>query len=496
MSFPAAPALPDLEPSRDFAASALPDVEASRGFLDAPARLGGLASPAVGSDPLGRSTFYVETYGCEMNRYDSEFIASRFLDQGWLPAASPETADVVLFNSCSVRSSAEERVRARVATFRGVKKDRPGMVVGIVGCMAQRLGEELADGRGLVDIIAGTDTYRDLPRLVEDRRRDRRGTLVTTGVDSTHTYAIERPASPSVGIAAFLTIQQGCDKFCTFCIVPFTRGRERSKRCGDVIAEAQRLVDGGAKHITLLGQNVNSYRDGDVDFAGLLRRLDGIDGLERLYFTSSYPRDMTEDVFRAIADCRAPIEFLHFPVQSGSDRVLKRMKRRHTVDWYLRRVDEGRRIIPDLHLSTDLIVGFPGETEEDFRETLRLVERVRYAECFMYRYSPREGTPATRLTDALPEEEKSRRLEELIHLQRRIGREILQENLGRTMEVLVEGPSSKDPREPFGRTRNRFMVVLPEGAARPGDLLPVTLASLSGSTYRGIPVETGGRWAS
>ena len=452
------------------------------------------AAPQV-ADPTGRPTFFVETYGCEMNRYDSEFIASRFLDQGWVPADSPETADVVLFNTCSVREGAEDRVRARVSTFRGVKRHRPGMVVGIVGCMAQRLGEELADKRGVVDLVAGTDTYRDLPRLVEERRGQRRGTLVSTAVDATHTYAIGRRAA-AVGTVEFLTIQQGCDKFCTFCIVPFTRGRERSKRCADVIAEARRLVDAGAKHITLLGQNVNSYRDGDVDFAGLLRRLDEIEGLARLHFTSSYPRDMTEDVLRAIADGRAPIEFLHFPVQSGSDRVLKRMKRRHTVDWYLRRVDDARRLIPDLQLSTDLIVGFPGETEEDFRETLRLVERVRFAECFMYRYSPREGTPATRLADALPEAEKSRRLEELIGLQRRIGHEILRENLGRTMEVLVEGPSSRDPSEPFGRTRNRFMVVLPEGAAAPGELLPVTLTELSGSTYRGIPVETGGTWVS
>jgi tRNA-2-methylthio-N6-dimethylallyladenosine synthase len=413
-----------------------------------------------------------------------------------VPAASPETADVLLFNTCSVRAGAEERVRARVASFSGVKARRPRMILGIVGCMAQRLGEELVDDRGLVDLVAGTETYRDLPQLVKERREKGEGAIVATPTDATRTYAIERPVVPEVGPVAFLTIQQGCDKFCTFCIVPFTRGRERSKPCADVVAEARRLVEGGAKQITLLGQNVNSYRDGDVTFAGLLRALDEVDGLERLHFTSSYPRDMTEDVFRAIADGRAPIEFLHFPVQSGSDAVLKRMKRRHTVDWYLRKVDEARRIIPDLQLSTDLIVGFPGETEADFQETLRLVKRVRYAECFMYRYSPREGTPATRLPDSLPEQEKSRRLEELIALQRSIVREILEENLERTMEVLVEGPSRRNPREPFGRTRNRFMVVLPEGTAEPGDLVPVVLAERSGSTYRGIPVEWGGTWAS
>jgi tRNA-2-methylthio-N6-dimethylallyladenosine synthase len=448
------------------------------------------------SAPAPPRTFFIETYGCEMNKYDSEFIASRFLDEGYAPATSADAADVILFNTCSVRAGAEDRVRARVAGIAGAKARRPGTIVGVVGCMAQRLGGELAGRRGLVDVVAGTDTYRELPALVAERRSLGEGVVVRTPVDATHTYAIERPGPSAQGPCAFLTIQQGCDKFCTFCIVPYTRGRERSKPWADVVAEARRLVARGAKQITLLGQNVNSYRDGDVGFDGLLRRLDDVEGLERLFFTSSYPRDMTEDVLRAIAECRAPIEYLHFPVQSGSDRVLKRMKRRHTVEWYLRRLDDARRIIPDVQFSTDLIVGFPGETEEDFEATLLLVERARFAECFMYRYSPREGTPATRLPDALPEEEKGRRLGELIALQRRIVGEILRENLGRTAEVLVEGPSRRDPREPFGRTRNRFMVVLPEGSARPGDLVPVELAGLSGSTYRGLPVETGERWAS
>jgi tRNA-2-methylthio-N6-dimethylallyladenosine synthase len=457
-------------------------------------RLGSLVSPALGTEAGARATFYIETYGCEMNAYDSEFIASRFLDEGYVPAASPESADVLLFNTCSVRAGAEDRVRARVASFSGLKARRPDMLLGIVGCMAQRLGEELADGSGVVDLVAGTDTYRELPSLVQARRVQAQGTLVATPADATHTYSIRESPAPLESPCAFLTIQQGCDKFCTFCIVPFTRGRERSKPAADVLVEARRLVDEGAKQITLLGQNVNSYRDGDVDFARLLRKLDEIEGLERLFFTSSYPRDMTEEVLRAIAECRAPVEFLHFPVQSGSDRVLKRMKRRHTVDWYLRRVDDARRIIRDVQLSTDLIVGFPGETEEDFRETLRLVERVRYAECFMYAYSPREGTPALRLPDAWPAEARAARLEELIALQRGIVREILRENAGRTMEVLVEGPSKRDPRESFGRTRNRFMVVLPERA--PGELVRARLAELSGSTYRGVPVETGETWDS
>jgi tRNA-2-methylthio-N6-dimethylallyladenosine synthase len=254
---------------------------------------------------------------------------------------------------------------------------------------------------------------------------------------------------------------QGCDKFCTFCIVPFTRGRERAKPWREVVDEARRLVD-------------------------------RVEGLERVHFTSSYPRDMTTDVFRAIAECRTPVEFLHFPVQSGSDRVLRRMIRRHTAEWYLRKVDEARELIPDVQFVTDLIVGFPGETEEDFRDTLRLVEQVRYSECYMYKYSPREGTPAVRLPDDLPEEEKSRRLTELIELQRRIGTEILEENVGKTMEVLIESPSRRNAREPFGRTRNRFMAVLPEGSARTGDLVNVRLEELRGSTYRGVPIGTGG----
>jgi tRNA-2-methylthio-N6-dimethylallyladenosine synthase len=460
---------------------------------DAPPRRGSLTAPAMGSDPDHRPTFYVETYGCEMNSYDSEFIAGRFLEEGWAPAPDPESADLVLFNTCSVRQAAEDRVRARIGSFAGLKRARPGMLLGVVGCMAQRLGDELEAGRGVVDVVAGTETYRDLPAIVAERAAmGPRGKLVRTPVDAEPTYRIHRRLRAREDVVAFLTIQQGCDKFCTFCIVPFTRGRERSKPAADVVAEARTLVERGARQITLLGQNVNSYRDGGTDFAALLRRVSAVEGLARLFFTSSYPRDMTADVFRAIAECGPPLEFLHFPVQSGSDAVLRRMKRRHTVEWYLRRIDEARAIIPGVQFSTDLIVGFPGETEDDFRATLALVERVRYAECFMYRYSPREGTPATRLPDDLPEEEKGRRLEELIALQRRIGREILEEHLGRTAQVLVEGPSSRDPRETFGRTRNRFMVVLPEGAARPGDLVDVRLVELKGSTFRGAPAGTGG----
>jgi tRNA-2-methylthio-N6-dimethylallyladenosine synthase len=458
-------------------------------------RLGSLVAPALGSDPGERRTFYVETYGCEMNRYDSDFIASRFLEEGWAPAPDPDSADVLLFNTCSVRQGAEDRVRARVQSFAGVKARRPDMILGVVGCMAQRLGEELRGGSPLVDLVAGTDTYRDLPDLVEEKR-SAGGPLVRTPVDSKHTYTIGRLPAPVEGPCAFLTIMQGCDKFCTFCIVPYTRGRERSKPWQEVVDEARRLVEGGARMITLLGQNVNSYRDGEVGFAELLRRVDGVEGLERLFFTSSYPRDMTDDVFDAIAQGRTLMEFVHFPVQSGSDRILKRMKRRHTVEWYLRRIEAARARVPDVQFSTDLMVGFPGETEVDFQATLELVERVRFAECFMYRYSPREGTPATKLPDDLPDTEKARRLELLISTQRRIVREIQEEQVGREMEVLVEGPSKRDPRETFGRTRNRFMVVLPAGVARPGDLVRVRLAELSGSTYRGIPVETGERWAS
>ncbi len=462
-------------------------------------RTGSLVAPALGTAPGERPTFWIETYGCQMNDYDSEYIASRFLEEGWAPAAAPESADAVFFNTCSVRQSAEDRVSARIENFSGLKRARPDLLIGVVGCMAQRLGDELRIGRnGLVDIVAGTDTYRDLPRLVEERRlaRKRGSRLVRTDIDRDHTYAIRSYPRPLEGPVGFLTIMQGCDKFCTFCIVPYTRGRERAKPWREVVAEAERLVAHGAKQITLLGQNVNSYRDGDVDFAKLLRAVSGVEGLQRLWFTSSYPRDMTEDVYRAIADCEAPMECLHFPVQSGSDRTLRRMKRRHTVEWYLRQVDLARAIIPDVQFLTDLIVGFPGETEEDFRETLRLVERVRFAECYMYKYSPRAGTPATRLPDDLPDGEKSRRLAELIDLQRRIGPEVLEENVGRTMEILVEGPSKRDPREPFGRTRNRFMVVLPAGSARPGDLIDVRLESLSGSTYRGIPVKPEESWVS
>jgi tRNA-2-methylthio-N6-dimethylallyladenosine synthase len=455
-----------------------------------------LAGPAPDTASGGRPTFWIETYGCEMNDYDSEFIASRFLEEGYAPAPDPDSADVLLFNTCSVRQGAEERVRGRLESGAGRKGARPGQVRGVVGCMAQRLGEGFPASSGGIDLVAGTDTYRSLPTLVEEARNRERGPLVATPVDATHTYAIERHPRPRENPVANLTIMQGCDKFCTFCIVPVTRGRERSKPWRVVVEEAGRLVARGTREIVLLGQNVNSYRDGDVDFAGLLRRVSRVEGLARLHFTSSYPRDMTTDVFRAIAECGPPVEFLHFPVQSGSDRILRRMRRRHTVDWYLEKIDEARRIIPGVQFSTDLIVGFPGETAEEFRDTLRLVERVRFVEAYMYKYSPREGTPAAKLAEELSEEEKTARLRELIDRQREIGKEILEENRGRRAEVLIEGPSTRNPAEPFGRTRNRFMVVMPPGTGKPGDLVEVELAERRGSTFRGIPVGTGESWAS
>jgi len=456
--------------------------------LDRPsAQRGSLTAPALGTGADEARTFYVESFGCQMNDYDSEFIAQRFLEEGYAPASTPESADVLLFNTCAVREGAEERVKKRVQNMAGVKRRRPDMMIAVVGCMAQRLGGSIKVKPGLVDLVAGTDTYRDLPRLIgESRVRTARAPLVSTELDPEHTYSMPR-RSKLPGPTAFLTIMQGCDKFCTFCIVPYTRGRERSKPWTQVILETSGLVEDGAKEITLLGQNVNSYRDGDVDFASLLRKVDAVPGIERIHFTSSYPRDMTADVFHAIAECAAPIEFLHFPVQSGSDRVLRRMKRRHTAAWYLERIEEARRIIPGVQFATDLIVGFPGETEEDFLETLKLVEAVRFAECYMYKYSPREGTPAARLADEIPEQEKARRLQALIDSQRRIGREILLEQVGQRAEILVEGPSKRDPSELFGRTRNRFMVVIPSGSAGPGDLVRVDLVELRGTTLRGVP---------
>jgi tRNA-2-methylthio-N6-dimethylallyladenosine synthase len=452
-----------------------------------------LATPILGTGADEARTFYVESFGCQMNDYDSEFIAERFLQEGYAPAPNPESADVLLFNTCAVREGAEERVQKRVQNMAGVKRRRPGMTIAVVGCMAQRLGGAIAAKPGLIDVVAGTDTYRDLPRLVaESRQRKTRAPLVATEPDPQHTYSMPR-RSKLPGPTAFLTIMQGCDKFCTFCIVPYTRGRERSKPWADVVREASGLVQDGAKEIVLLGQNVNSYRDGDVEFAGLLRKVDAIPGIERIHFTSSYPRDMTANVFQAIAECKAPVEFLHFPVQSGSDRVLRRMKRRHTAEWYLERVQEARRIIAGVQFATDLIVGFPGETEEDFLATLRLVEEVRFAECYMYKYSPRAGTPAAKLTDEISEQEKSRRLQALIDAQRRIGREILLEQVGRSAQILIEGPSKRDSSELFGRTRNRFMVVVPQRSARPGDLVDVDLVELRGTTLRGIPRPGPGR---
>src|SRR5213594_3505986 len=352
---------------------------------------------------------YIETYGCQMNVSDSELMLGVLGREGYVRTADPAEADVLLVNTCAVRDHAEQRVLGRMGELKRYK--RPGDVLGVVGCMAQRLGPKLLERVPQVDLVIGPDGYRGLPELIA-RARDGERAAETTFRSWEHYEDV--PPVRERQVSAFVTVQRGCDYRCTFCIVPMTRGPERSRRFEDVVREVTDLARGGTTEVTLLGQTVNSYDDGAHDFADLLRAVGGIAGVRRLRFTSPYPTDFTDGVVAAMAETPAVCEHVHLPVQSGSSRVLKRMLRRYDRDRYLEVVAALRGAVPGMTLTTDIIVGFPGETEAEFQETLSLVELVGFDDAYTFKYSPREGTPATRLKDAVPDAVAGERLERLV----------------------------------------------------------------------------------
>jgi tRNA-2-methylthio-N6-dimethylallyladenosine synthase len=427
------------------------------------------------------SGFYIETYGCQMNVADSELMAGVLAREGLVPVTSPDDAQVILVNTCAVRDHAEQRVFGRVGELKRHK--RPGAVLGVVGCMAQRLGERLLKRAPHVDFVAGPDGYRQLPQLVR-RAREGDRTAETTFVAAEH-YEDIVPARAS-GASAWITVQRGCDYRCTFCIVPYTRGPERSRILADVVREAEQLAAGGVTEVTLLGQTVNSYHDGSHDFADLLRMVGTVPGIRRVRFTSPHPNDFSDRVIAAMAQTAAVCEYVHLPVQSGSDRVLRRMLRRYDRAGYLDTVRRLRQAIPDLALSTDFIVGFPGETDEDFEQTLSLVQEVEYDSAYTFRFSPREGTPATRLPDAVPDDVASQRLERLIAVVRAVGRARNAAVVGETYEVLVEGPA---PRGPWlqARTRHNRVAMLDGPASWIGGYRMVRFTGTTGATFTAVP---------
>lgn len=430
---------------------------------------------------------YIETYGCQMNRLDSELLAGIFEGVGYCTATEKEQADVVLVNTCGVREHAEQRVLGRIAELGQLKRARPDLVLGVVGCMAQRLGERLFEMRPEVDVVAGPDSYRALPALIEERSDHRRYRLLS--LQSDEQYEGIHPHREGK-VRAWVAIMRGCNNFCSYCVVPYTRGRERSRGHRFIIHEIEDLVREGVRDVTLLGQNVNSYRDGvadaseDVGFAELLRRIIRETGIPRLRFLTSHPKDMSEDALSVMGESKSLCEHLHLPLQSGSDDVLNRMNRRYTVDQYLRIVDRAHERIPGLSLTTDVVVGFPGETERDFEQTMDVMRGVRFDDAYTYRYSPREGTKAFEMVDDVPDEEKARRLTELIALQRTISRERNEALIGSEVEILVEGPS-RDRQGMLGRTRTDKPVIVHERGWTEGDWTHVKIVETTGATLIG-----------
>jgi tRNA-2-methylthio-N6-dimethylallyladenosine synthase len=431
-----------------------------------------------------RPTVYVETYGCQMNASDAELMLGRLADSGYDAVDRPERADVILVNTCAIRDRAEQRVLGRLGELkRHMGRDT---VLGVTGCMAQRLGPALLERAAHVSLVVGPDGYRSLPALLERARAGIRATVTDFDADEHYSGITPRRGDR---VRAWVTIQRGCDYRCTYCIVPTARGPERSRPLPDILAEIRRVADAGTTEVILLGQTVNSYDDGTHDFAALLRAVGAVPGIRRLRFTSPHPSDFSDAVIAAMAETPAVCEHVHLPMQSGSTRTLRRMRRHYTREGYLECVDRLRAAIPGLGLTTDVIVGFPGETEADFADTLRTVEEVGFDDAFTFKFSPRDGTPATRFpaTDAVPDEVAGERLERLIERVRWGARRRHVQLLGTRHEVLVERHARRGDGV-MARTRDFRSVLLDDEGVDLGGYYRAELTGTTGSTFTGVVV--------
>lgn len=434
--------------------------------------------------------FYIESYGCAMNFNDSEIVASILHEKGYGATSNMEEAQLVLINTCSIRDKAEQTVRHRLMHFKGLKKRNRQLLVGVLGCMAERLKEKLLEEEKLVDIVVGPDAYRALPALIEEAESGQKGVNVLLSREET--YGDINPIRLDAnGISSFVSIMRGCNNMCSFCVVPFTRGRERSRDADSIIREASELFDLGYREVTLLGQNVDSYRyehsNGEViSFANLLEKVASINPLLRVRFSTSHPKDITDDVLFTMAKHQNICNSIHLPIQSGSTAVLQRMNRTYTREWYMHKVARIKEILPDCGLSTDIIVGFCGETEEDHQETLEVLEACRFDLAYMYLYSERPGTlAARRYEDDVPNEIKSRRLDEVIAVFRKGSQLSNESDIGKTFEILVEGPSKKDESNFNGRNQQNKMVIFPRGNSSVGDYIQVKITGCTSGTLFG-----------
>ena len=435
----------------------------------------------------GQSSVYLETYGCQMNVSDSEIVASVLRSAGYGLTRDPLLADVVLLNTCAIRENAEQRVRKRLEFFRARKrKHNHDLRIGVLGCMAERLRHKLLEQEHLVDIVIGPDAYRDLPRLLQQVEETGQS-AVNVELSREETYADIAPVRyDSNGISAFVSIMRGCDNMCAFCVVPFTRGRERSRNAETILHECQELFDAGYREVTLLGQNVNSYRDESTDFATLVYRISLLSPELRIRYSTSHPKDCSEALLEVHRDRPNVCNFIHLPVQHGNSEVLHRMRRGYSSDEYRALIERTRRICPDVSLSTDIIAGFCGETEAEHQDTLSLMAEIEYDHAFMFAYSERPDTYAARkYADDVPEKTKKRRLSEIITLQNSISRKKNEQEIGRTHTVLVEGPSKRSETQFCGRTDTNKMVIFDQGTLHPGMYARVCITGCTSATLFG-----------
>lgn len=443
---------------------------------------GGARLEREASSPEPRRVF-LETYGCQMNVADSELVSGILRRAGYERTPDPGAADVLLVNTCAIRENAEERVLGRLTDLLRHKIERPGVQLGLLGCVATHQRERLLDRAPYLDVIVGPDGYRDLPDLL---RRDDEPQLELR-LDRGETYAGLAPEL-APGPRAFLTVMRGCDKFCTFCIVPFTRGRERSVPVDAVIEQVRAAVLAGKREVVFLGQTVNAYRADDVDFAELLRRTARIEGLERIRFTSPHPSDVSDRLIEVFAIEPKVMPYLHLPLQSASNRVLEAMRRDYTIETYRSLLERIRSAVPGIAVSTDVIVGFPGEDERDHAETEAFLRDARYDFAYLFKYSPREGTRAFRMPETVSEECKSARLEGLIAIQEKVGLELNRAYVGREVEVLVEGPAKRPPGHAAGKSPTFKTTIFPTDELRPGTLVRVRVEGATAHTLTGVAV--------
>ncbi len=450
---------------------------------------------------VDKKRLFIESYGCQMNFSDSEIVAAVMRNADFATTSSEDNADVIFLNTCAIRDNAEQKVRNRLQYLNNLKKKRPGLIIGVLGCMAERLKTKLLDEEKMVDIVAGPDSYRDLPRLVEEAETGQKA--VNVFLSREETYADISPIRlNSNGITAYISIMRGCDNMCSFCVVPYTRGRERSRDPFSIVEEARLLFADGYKEVTLLGQNVDSYKwkketekgtepSQMVNFAQLLEMVALIHPDLRVRFSTSHPKDITDDVLWTMKKYENICNYIHFPAQSGNSRVLKVMNRTYDREWYIQKIDRIREILgEDCGISTDMITGFCTETEEEHQDTLSLMEYVKYDYAYMFAYSERPGTPAAKkLKDDVPEEVKKRRLQEVIALQRQHSSERNEMALGKIQKVLVEGPSKRSDADLCGRNDQNKVVIFPREHYKKGDYVYVLVTECSSATLIGKAVE-------